>query len=213
MTTPENTPPTTAVRRRRPRGIYPRAPASQPQQRERKLPVYLDQSEVNALSAAAPNPEARLLMLEQRRAGLRVSEALALEIADLHMSSDRPTLTLRNGKGRVDREVPVHAELQNALIAITSFGSDRQGRLIQVPRSTAWRWVQAALGRFVEAGQLPAGRKVGTHTLRPSYARHLLLNGVPINYLSDWLGHADLETTLIYLKLVSDPAGTLAHVS
>ena len=85
--------------------------------------------------------------------------------------------------------------------------------MIQVSRSTAWRWVQTALVRCVEAGQLLAGRKVGTHTLRHSYARHLLLNGVPINYLSGWLGHADLETTLIYLKLVPDPAGTLAHVS
>ena len=146
MTTPENTAPTTAVRRRRARGIYLRTPASQRRRRERKLPVYLDQSEVNALIAAAPNPQARLLTLERWRAGLRVSEALALEIAHLHLNSDRPILTVRNGKGRVDREVPVHAELQNALIAATSFGSVRQGRLIQVSRSTAWRWVQTAVG-------------------------------------------------------------------
>ena len=146
MTTPENTAPTTAVRSRRARGIYPKAAASQPQRREWKLPVYLDQSEVNALIAAVPNPQARLLMLERWRAGLRTSEALALEIADLHLNSDRPTLTVRNGRGLVDREVPVHAELQNALIAATSFGSARQGRLIQVSRSTAWRWVQTAVG-------------------------------------------------------------------
>ena len=49
-----------------------------------KLPEYLERDEVNALIAAAPNPKARLVMLEQWRAGLRVSEALALEARDLH---------------------------------------------------------------------------------------------------------------------------------
>ena len=57
-----------------------------------------------------------------------------------------------------------------------------------------------------------AGRRIGTHTLRHSYARHLLMNGVPINALSRWLGHANLSTTLVYLELVPDPAGSLARV-
>ena len=42
----------------------------------------------------------------------------------------------------------------------------------------------------------------GTHTLRHSYARHLLMNGIPINYLSRWLGHSSVQTTLIYLAMV-----------
>ena len=56
------------------------------------------------------------------------------------------------------------------------------------------------------------GRTVGTHTLRHSYARHLLMNGIPINYLSRWLGHSSIQTTLIYLELVPDPTGSLAMV-
>ena len=74
-------------------------------------------AEVNALIAAAPNPKAKLIMLEQWRAGLRVSEALTLEARDLHLDSDRPTLVVRQGKGRKDRVVPVHPELQTALTA------------------------------------------------------------------------------------------------
>ena len=85
-----------------------------------KLPEYLEMAEVNALIAAAPNPRARLIMLEQWRAGLRVSEALALEARDLHLDSDRPTLVVRQGKGRKPRVVPVHPELQTALTAATS---------------------------------------------------------------------------------------------
>ena len=49
-------------------------------------------------------------MLEQRRAGLRVSEALALETRDLHLDTDRPTLRVHQGKGRRSRAVPVHPE-------------------------------------------------------------------------------------------------------
>ena len=71
-------------------------------------------SEVNSLIAAAPNSKARLIMLEQWRAGLRVSEALALESRDLHLDSDRPTLVVRQGKGHKARVVPVHPELRTA---------------------------------------------------------------------------------------------------
>ena len=53
---------------------------------------------------------------------------------------------------------------------------------------------------------------MSAHTLRHSYARHLLMNGIPINYLSRWLGHSSIQTTLTYLELVPDPSGSLAAV-
>ena len=79
-------------------------------------------------------------------------------------------------------------------------------------RSTAWRWIQEAKNRAVELGALAPGRRVGTHTPRHSHARHLLLNGIPLNYLSRWMGHADIKTTLVYLELVLDPSGSLSAV-
>ena len=79
-------------------------------------------------------------------------------------------------------------------------------------RSTAWRWSQEAAARAKALGALSEGRTVGTHTFRHSYARHLLLHGVPINYVSRWLGHRSIQTTLVYLELVPDPAGRLATV-
>ncbi len=155
---------------------------------------------------------AKLLMLEHWRAGLRVSEALALEKRDLFLDSDRPTLRVRRGKGSKSRVVPMHPELQIALITATSYGAVGQRRLIDASRTTAWRWVQAAAQLATERGQFPAGRHVGTHTLRRSYARRLPMNGIPLNYLSRWLGHSDIKTTLIYLQLVPDPSGSLAAV-
>ena len=176
------------------------------------LPEYLEAHQVQAILAAAPNPRGRLLMLLQWRAGLRVSEALALEAADLSLDSDQPTIRVRQGKGGRSRIVPVHPELLNALDAVLQFSQIGRGRIIPVSRSTAWRWVQAAVDRAVALGALPDGRQVGTHTFRHSYARHLLLHGVPINYLSRWLGHRSIQTTLVYLELVPDPAGRLASV-
>ena len=61
-------------------------------------------------------------------------------------------------------------------------------------------------------GAQTEGRRVSAHTFRHNYARHLLLHGVPINYLSHWLGHRSIQTTLIYLELVPDPAERLATV-
>ena len=201
---------------RRAKGMHPKQPGVQqlPGIKGSRLPEYLEAQEVRAILAAANNPRARLLMLFQWRAGLRVSEALAVQAADLSLESDQPTLRVRSGKGGHARIVPVHPELQNALIAVLQFADVVQGRsIIGVSRTTAWRWVQAGVDRAVAMGSLHEGRRrIGTHTFRHSYARHLLLHGVPINYLSKWLGHRSISTTLVYLELVPDPTGRLAAV-
>ena len=82
------------------------------------------------------------------------------EARELHLDSDRPTLVVRQGKGRKPRMVPVHPELQTDLTAATSFGTVGQGRLIEVSRVTVWRWVQQTVPRSTDAGQLPQGRSV-----------------------------------------------------
>ena len=115
-------------------------------------------------------------------------------------------------KGKRSRVVPVHPELAAAFRMALSYGNVSEGMLIDVHRVTAWRWVQAAVRRAEELGAIPLGRRVGTHTLRHSCARHLLMHGIPINYLSRWLGHSSIQTTLIYLELVPDPTGSLAAV-
>ena len=161
----------------------------------------------------APHPEARLLMLIQWRSGLRVSEALALTWADVQDDEDSPTLHVRQGKGNRPRMVPLHSELRAAQSLVSGYERTRQQeRILAYTRMMASRWIKAALNCAVERGQLPAGRKVSTHTFRHSYARHLLLHGVPINQLSRWLGHAHLDYTMRYLELLPDPEGSLATV-
>ena len=202
----------TAVQRyRRPRGQYPRRQDTD--RRPKPLPEYLEANEVDALIRAAPNSRAALLFLVQWRAGLRVSEALALDVRDLSLDSGLPTIHVRRGRGSKPRIVPVHPELHSALSSSLQFGNIAQGdRLIEASRSTADRWIRAARSKAEEAGAIPRGRRISSHTLRPSYARHLLVSGIPINYLSRWLGHSSIQTTLIYLELVPDPTGSLAAV-
>ena len=200
----------TIARRRRPRGVHRKR--TDREVATQKLPEYLEAEEVAAIIRAADDPRARLLMLEQWRAGLRISEALDLEVSDLSLNAENPTLRVRSGKGRRSRVVPVHPELAAAFRLALSYGTVSDGRLVDVHRSSAWRWVQSAVRRAEELGAVPSGRSVGTHTLRHSFARHLLVHGIPINYLSRWLGHSSIQTTLIYLELVPDPTGSLATV-
>ena len=212
-TLPATTDSTPATRVRRPRGQYPKKAEQSADLVVKKLPEYLEAHEVNALLRAAPNPRARLLMMIEWRAGLRVSEALALEVGDLSLDVELPTLRVRQGKGRKARIVPVHPELHSALSSALQFGNVADGdRIVKASRSTADRWIREAAARAQRDGSIPPGRRISSHTLRHSYARHLLTSGIPINYLSRWLGHSSIQTTLIYLELVPDPTGSLSMV-
>ena len=164
------------------------------------------------LIRAAPNPRARLLFLIEWQAGLRISEALAVEAGDLALDTNLPTLRVRQGKGSKAWIVPVHVELHTALTSALQFGNISQvDRLVSASRSTADRWIKAA-ARVEELGAILPGRHISNHTLRHSYARHLLVHGIPINYLSRWLVHSSIQTALIYLELVPDPTGSLETV-
>ena len=113
------------ARRRRPRGTHPKTTNGSAQ--TRKLPEYLEAHEVEAIIRASDNPRAKLLMLEQWRAGLRIAEALALEVADLSLDAEPPTLRVRAAKGNRSRIVPMHRKLHAALRSALSYGTSAMG--------------------------------------------------------------------------------------
>ena len=120
---------------------------------------------------------------------------------------------MKRRKGVTSQIVPVHPELHDVLARSLQFGSIAQGdRLVRVWRLTADRWIRAAESRVEEVGATLAGRRISSHTLRHSYARHLLVNGNLINYLSRVLGHSSIHITLAYLELVPYPTGSLSAV-
>ena len=114
---------------------YPKTQDGATPKRQKRIPEYLEADEVNAIIRAAPNPKAKLLMLEQWRAGLRVSEALDLEVRDLSLDTATPTLRVRSGKGGKTRLVPVHPELHRALDSSLAYGtSARAESSRRIPR-------------------------------------------------------------------------------
>ena len=129
-------------RRRKPRGRYPKTQDGAVPKREKHIPEYLESDEVSAIIRAAPSPKAKLLMLQQWRAGFRVSEALDLEVRDLSLDTATPTLRVRSGKGGKTRLVPVHPELHGALSSALAYGDISQGessRLILRPPGAGCR--------------------------------------------------------------------------
>ena len=188
-----------------------------------KLPHYLEPKEIEILIDYAANQSrmAANFMLAMWRAGLRVSEAVNLEARDLRFQTDRPQLHIRNAKGHKERYVPAHPELLQTLTVhcqyIRAKGKnplfivERSGQ--QASRQTGYEWVTRALVRAVRDRALPIGTVVSPHTFRHSAARHWLAQGVQINTVQLWLGHQNLDTTLVYLSLIPDSAGVMDNVA
>jgi site-specific recombinase XerD len=147
--------------------------------------------------------------------GLRVEEVEALDIDDIQMSARRGKVIVRDGKGGVYREIPVHHAARVALRAWLDvrpahrgaedtralFLSRRGGRM----RVRAIRYVVAELALTArlthEPGHPDAGKsRVHPHTLRHSFGTQLLRNGVDIVIVADLMGHATLDTTRSYTR-------------
>ena len=171
-------------------------------ERPKKLPVVLSFREVKRLLKAPKLLKHRLVLALLYGCGLRCFELCNLQLKDLDF--DRMMLHIRQGKGRKDRYVPLSKMqirgLQTYLRAeqpsIWCFiGNNSEGKA--VPLSTQGvRWIVS------EARKHSGIRKqVTTHSLRHSYATHLLEMGLDIMSVKDLLGHADIQTTLTYLHV------------
>lgn len=205
-----------ALNRRGGRGLYKLSPRElqKPGTKRKieKLPEYMEAETVNGIIRHTENPLARLGMMLQWRAGLRVSEAIAITPNDVELKV-YSELKVRQGKGSKDRIVPVHHQLAR-LLEVHMWGSphSKNTPIIDVTRQTLARWYREALADAVKAGVLPESRRITTHTFRHSAARHWLFCGVPINIVALWLGHSSLEHTMRYLKLIADPGGFMERV-
>lgn len=166
------------------------------------LPDVLSREEVARLFAHVPQALERLMLQTAYACGLRASELLALKVADI--DSSRMLLWVRHGKGNKDRAVPLSPALLTAL-------RDHWRRR----RPTTWLFPgqspngQRSLGglqRVCRRAVLAAGftKKASLHTLRHSYATHLLEAGVDLLTIQRLLGHRDLQTTARYVHL-TDP--------
>lgn len=167
----------------------------------RTLPVVLSPNEVRQVLAAVTCPRDRLMLRLAYGCGLRLNEVLHLRIADI--DSARGTLWVRAGKGRKDRGVPLPACLLHELRGYWRqhrprdyLFVNRQGQPLH-PAT-----LQRAFRRAVAAVGLTKPATI--HTLRHCYATHLLEAGTDLPTLQRLLGHASVQTTMLYLHLRSE---------
>ena len=172
------------------------------------LPVVLSRQEVSRLIAAAPNLKSQTALSIAYGAGLRASEVIALKVGDV--DSQRMTLRVERGKGRKDRYAMLSPVLLERLRAWWRVGH-AQGKILR----GGWLFpgldpmdplTARQLNRCIHAAAQAAGidKRVSMHTLRHSFATHLLEQKVDIRIIQVLLGHKKLETTSIYAHVATD---------
>ncbi len=149
--------------------------------------------------------QARTAALIMSRTGLRVSEVLELEWRDLDYTGDPATLLVRRSKSRRARTVRLHPDLVRLFTNWPASRSPRD-KLVPLSMRTALRHIGDGIewAGLDEESPGTGQRRAGAHSLRHSAARHWLMVGkVPLNVVSSWLGHANVQVTLrIYLPIV-----------
>lgn len=164
--------------------------------RDRKLPAVLDRSETLRLLDATTNPKHRALLMILYSAGLRVGEVVRLRVDDL--DPVRRTIRVRAGKGRKDRYTLLS---DRAFAAVRAYIAEYGPVSWLFPGERPSRHLTTRSAQhIVEKARQAAGidRKVTAHTLRHSFATHLLEAGTDLRYIQELLGHESAKTTQIY---------------
>jgi integrase/recombinase XerC len=191
-----------------------------PPRRAQRLPTFLGKEEAQRLlETASPGDRAEVardqaLLEVLYGAGLRISEACNLDLADLVPDGAGALITVRQGKGRKDRVVPVGAK---ARMAVEHYLTVRPALVQAAPRRQVLASNALFLGRRGQRldprqarRQLhrrvttAAVRRASPHTLRHSFATHLLGEGADLRAIQEMLGHSSLRTTQRYTQVDID---------
>jgi site-specific recombinase XerD len=177
--------------------------------RHKTLPDVLTIDEVHQIMDAVRTPHNKAFLWTVYSLGLRLQEGLALEVGDI--DGARMLVHVHRGKGAKDRYVPLPvstlamlrtywATHRNPRLLFPATGRDHR-RAATATEPMAKASVQGAMRRVVL--QLGFRKSIHLHTLRHSYATHLLEAGVNLRLIQQYLGHSSLQTTMVYLHLTS----------
>src|SRR5262252_1657678 len=180
----------------------------QPVPQPRPLPVVLSCDEVARLIAAAPNAKYQAALSVAYGAGLRAHEVCALKVSDI--DSERMTLRVEQGKGRKDRYALLSPVLLDRLRAWWRVAR-AQGKMLpngwlfpglNPMDAMSTRQLNRAIHLAADAAHID--KRVSMHTLRHSFATHLLEQNVNIRVIQVLLGHKRLETTALYTQVATE---------
>jgi len=171
----------------------------------RKLPVVLSKEEIERVLSSVENQKHRLLLSLYYACGLRASEALHLEKRDIDF--ERNIIYIKQGKGKKDRIVPLPKNLTEQLKVFVK--RNNRSNLIFEGQGNNYYSTRSAQEILKKALKRSGTKKQATlHTLRHSYATHLMEAGTDIRIIQELLGHSSSKTTEIYThvskKLIND---------
>ncbi len=167
----------------------------------KKLPTVLSKDEITSLISAASTAKSKLILELLYSSGLRLSECISLKVKDLEMS--QKIGWVRQGKGGKDRPFIVAEHLIEDLNAHMAkkgpedhLFSNKKGKPLSA------RNIQ----KIVKTTSIRAGinKPISPHTLRHSFATHLLESGTDLRKIQELLGHSNLQTTQIYTKVSTE---------
>ncbi len=177
---------------------------------DKKLPVVLTKEEVadliDQIDISTPTGYRTQTMLEFDYAcGLRVSELLNLKITDLHMTSKMVSVF---GKGSKERIIPIH---DYALRKVREYIVNVRPKLLNGKKDPGYLFLNARGDQMTRQGYFKIlkeaaanakiTKEISPHTIRHSYATHLLEAGVDLRLIQELLGHEDISTTQIYTHI------------
>tara|TARA_Y100000294_G_scaffold139567_1_gene133104 strand:+ start:89 stop:835 length:747 start_codon:yes stop_codon:yes gene_type:complete len=167
-----------------------------------KLPVVLSKSEIMKMIDATSNLNHKQVIMFLYYAGLRLDELINLRLEDIDYN--REIIHLKKTKGSKDRIIFLHEKLKEIKSMQSTVFKSLRGK----------KYSQRSVQEIVKNAAKKAGikKKVTPHTLRHSFATHLLENGADIRYIQQLLGHKDLKTTQIYTHVANKNIKNLAKL-
>lgn len=174
---------------------------------EKKLPVILSREEVARVFQTVENLKHRTMLMTIYATGLRISEALSLELPDIDRS--RMLLRVRQGKGKKDRYVPLSETLLEQLRSY--WRHYRPGSWLFPGQDPRQPLEKSSIQRVCQEAGRRAGltKRVHPHPLRHCFATPLLEAGTDLRTIQVWLGHRSLQTTSVYLHVAAQAPASM----
>jgi integrase/recombinase XerD len=169
-----------------------------PDQTERKLPEVFSQSEVKKIIDSFDNIKHKAIVSTIYSAGLRLSEVIKLKIKDI--DSDKMVIHIKRAKGNKDRTVMLSSTL---LLLLRDYFIEYRPKEYLFEGQYGGMYSDRSVQQLVKNGlkAIDYTKKASVHTLRHSFATHLIENGTDIRYVQLLLGHNNIKTTMIYTHL------------